>query len=201
MEGKEWTVKIENVTAEDMSKFVEKAGQAGLSVGKLLGHFVNDLVCGEHSNGSDERMYAGQWFDRCGFSYLDNSFLKYLLGWERLEEAWRLWGQIEYCKEDIAKIKTALECGYMENKGQRYTWEDITDGSGKPCYSSREEWEKIERGFLEENQEDMERCRELLGEYWTEYKEFSKSDGEFEDEMKLVVEWVLENREYLDLDL
>ena len=200
MDGKEWTVKIENVTAEDMSNFVEKAGKVGLSVGELLGHFVNDLIGGDYSNGSDERMYAAQWFDRCGFSHFsENTFLKYLLEWDYLKDVWRVWWQIDYCKEDIARTQRDIERGYMEYQGQRYTWEDVTEG-GKPSYSSREEWEAQQREYIEEYKEDMKGYKETLEGYWTEYQEFSKQGGNFDDEMKAVIEWVQKNKDYLDID-
>ena len=49
-------------------------------MGELLENFINDLIIGERSNGSDERMYAEQWFQRYWFSidYGTSSFLSYL---------------------------------------------------------------------------------------------------------------------------
>lgn len=40
-----------------------KSGKVGLSIGELFENFVADLICGTHTNGSDERMYIKQWFD------------------------------------------------------------------------------------------------------------------------------------------
>ena len=51
----------------DVKRLAEKAGAHGLSVAELLKAFIGDLVCGTYSNGSDERMYAEQWFERCWF--------------------------------------------------------------------------------------------------------------------------------------
>ena len=67
---------------EDVKRISEKAGAVGLSVAELIENFIGDLVCGTYSNGSDERMYAEQWFERCGFGmFPENTFLRYLVEW------------------------------------------------------------------------------------------------------------------------
>lgn len=65
----------------DVERLFLKAGEAGLSVSELLENFIGDLVCGTYSNGSDERDYASQWFDRCwfGMGYGEISFLQWLI--------------------------------------------------------------------------------------------------------------------------
>lgn len=55
-----------------------KAAEGGMSVSELLTSFASDLIHGEQTNGSDERMYARAWYDRCGFTYFENSFLSCL---------------------------------------------------------------------------------------------------------------------------
>lgn len=52
----------------DVKRISEKAAAHGLTVGELIENFIGDLVCGTYSNGSDERMYAEQWFERCWLS-------------------------------------------------------------------------------------------------------------------------------------
>ena len=52
----------------DVKRISEKAAAHGLTVGELIENFIGDLVCGTYSNGSDERMYAEQWFERCWFA-------------------------------------------------------------------------------------------------------------------------------------
>jgi len=64
---KERTVTL-NLSDADCDRLTRKCGESGLTIGKLLENFVGDLVDGTYSNGSDERMYAGEWFDRCWFS-------------------------------------------------------------------------------------------------------------------------------------
>lgn len=62
----------------DVKRISEKAAAHGLTVGELIENFIGDLVCGTYSNGSDERMYAEQWFERCWFGmFPDLTFLRY----------------------------------------------------------------------------------------------------------------------------
>lgn len=58
----------------DVKRISEKAAAHGLTVGELIENFIGDLVCGTYSNGSDERMYAEQWFERCWFLFLIDEF-------------------------------------------------------------------------------------------------------------------------------
>ena len=58
------TVKL---TDTDCEKLVHICGEHNLTVGQLIGNFIGDLVCGTHSNGSDERDLAEQWFKCCWF--------------------------------------------------------------------------------------------------------------------------------------
>lgn len=46
---------------EDWNHFIKKANNCGRSPSALIQEFINDLVYGKYSNGSDEEMYANQW--------------------------------------------------------------------------------------------------------------------------------------------
>lgn len=71
----------------DVKRISEKAAAHGLTVGELIENFIGDLVCGTYSNGSDERMYAEQWFERCWFGmFPDLTFLRYLIEWGGLDD-------------------------------------------------------------------------------------------------------------------
>lgn len=84
------TIKERTITLKlsdaDTQRITEKAATVGLSVSELLENFIGDLVDGTYSNGSDERMLANDWFERCGFS-LDprQTFLAFLIGWDNLK--------------------------------------------------------------------------------------------------------------------
>lgn len=77
-----------------------KSGKVGLSIGELFENFVADLICGTHTNGSDERMYIKQWFDRCYFSIMpEETFLSYLLEMQEIDSVLECWEILQELKE------------------------------------------------------------------------------------------------------
>ncbi|SHN87986.1 hypothetical protein [Desulfitobacterium chlororespirans] len=90
----------------DVLRLSEKAGIAGLTIGELLTSFIGDLVYGTYANGSDERMYANQWFDRCWFGmFPDKTFLRYLLEGDELSGILFNEQDIEQGKEWLAEME------------------------------------------------------------------------------------------------
>ena len=72
-------IKLE-LSDADCDRLARKCGEYGLTIGELIENFVGDLVDGTYSNGSDERMYAQQWFERCWFGmFPEPSLLNHLL--------------------------------------------------------------------------------------------------------------------------
>lgn len=69
-----------NLSAADCEKLLKLTGTYGLTVSELLQGFIGDLIDGRHTHGSDERMYAEQWFERCGYKFLsEETLLRHLL--------------------------------------------------------------------------------------------------------------------------
>lgn len=93
-----------NLPDTDIKKFFEKAAGVGLSPDELLGAFIGDLVDGTYTNGSDERMYIEQWFDRCMFSAnWCSSFLSYLIRSCELDYYFDLLKNVSECKDEISE--------------------------------------------------------------------------------------------------
>lgn len=145
----------------DVKRISEKAGAAGLTVAELLQNFIGDLVCGTYSNGSDERMYAEQWFDRCWFgSFSDFTFFRYLVEWGGgVDEAVALWEDMQEAKEEIARLTQHPE--------------------------------EAEPDEIAQYQEDIDYWQEQLNDYWKEYTEQKKEyqPGTLDEEMKKVLQW------------
>lgn len=186
----------------DVKRISEKAAAHGLTVGELIENFIGDLVCGTYSNGSDERMYAEQWFERCWFGmFPDLTFLRYLIEWGGLDEVIGAWENIKSTEENIQTSEEALASGVMKGRGGRtYTWKDLTNGKGTPCYSSKEEWEQGERTVISDWREEVEADKQTLSEYWNEYTEQKKEykNGTFEEEMKKVLAYWQEYQHLLE---
>ena len=87
----------------DVLRVAQIAGAHGLTIAQLIENFIGDLVGGTYSNGSDETMYAQQWFDRCWFSmFPDMTFLRYLIEWGGLEDILELWGDLQEVQRDLS---------------------------------------------------------------------------------------------------
>lgn len=133
---------------EDVKRISEKAGAHGLTVGELIENFIGDLVCGTYSNGSDERAFAEQWFERCWFGmFPDLTFLRYLIEWGGLDEVMDAWEE----KADIADWQEEIE----ENKrALAEYWKEYT-----------EQQKEYESGTFDEE------MKQVL-DYWQEYQQF-----------------------------
>jgi hypothetical protein len=55
------------LTDYDMDEFLQLAERNGTTPEEILQGFICDLVDGSHTHGSDERMYAEQYLDRCHY--------------------------------------------------------------------------------------------------------------------------------------
>ena len=125
---KERTVKL-NLSDADCKRIAEKAGEAGFTVGQLLESFIGDLVHGTYTNGSDERMYANAWFDRCWFgSFPEDTLLKRLLQNHYdidIFEFIDLLDEINELEDSIADC--AADPTAYDEDDQKYLTEDLND--------------------------------------------------------------------------
>lgn len=107
-------IEIETITVNlsdaDVKRLAEKSGEGGLTISELLENFIGDLVDGTYSNGSDERMYAEQWYQRCWFAmFSDDTFLKFLLLWGDLDDYIDLMDELESNKKEMAEMTADAE--------------------------------------------------------------------------------------------
>lgn len=112
---------------DDCERIAVKAGSVGMTVGDLLAHFIGDLVCGTFTGGSDERMYADQWFDRCLFSMLtQNTFIGWLLhtkDYSGVEDFMGHYEIMKECEEDLqAEDPTDTEEANREEIAYQQNW-------------------------------------------------------------------------------
>lgn len=95
-------MKIElNLSEETETALKLKAARGGLTASELLSAFVHDLVCGEESQGSDERMYADNWYERCYFTHVPaDDFYTWLARHYELEAALDDWSALKCMEEN-----------------------------------------------------------------------------------------------------
>ena len=146
------TVKLSDA---DCDRLARKCGEHGLTIGELIENFVGDLVGGTYSNGSDERDYADQWFERCWFGmFPEPTLLNHLLnlGYEpehyldMLENVETIKSDIEITKQNIAEPSDEWkDIVYHKYNDDRTSYECV------PCYNSVDE-------YIASEKEDLESC-------------------------------------------
>ena len=122
------TVKLSDA---DCDRLARKCGEHGLTIGELIENFVGDLVGGTYSNGSDERDYADQWFERCWFGmFPEPTLLNHLLnlGYEP-EHYLDMLENVETIKSDIEITKQNIAEPSDEYKIKKWVNENFVSGS------------------------------------------------------------------------
>jgi hypothetical protein len=157
------TVKLSDA---DCDRLARKCGEHGLTIGELIENFVGDLVGGTYSNGSDERDYADQWFERCWFGmFPEPTLLNHLLnlGYEpehyldMLENVETIKSDIEITKQNIAEPSDEWkDIVYHKYNDDRTSYECV------PCYNSVDEYIASEKEDLESYKADLEEALEEL---------------------------------------
>lgn len=150
---------------EDFRRLCKKAGEAGLKISALLENFVQDLVGGTRTNGSDERMHANDWFDRCWFGMeFNHSFLQHLVEWGGLENAIDIWDTLELYKdeenpdeeilEEIREMEEELKDMFDEYK----SWHKDATDSFEEEMANVVEWYRDVKS-IEERSKNAEMCK------------------------------------------
>ncbi len=152
------TIKERNITLKlsdaDVKRICEKAGSVSLTLSDLLENFIGDLVDGTYTNGSDERMYANEWFDRCWFGmFPEHTFLSFLIERDDVEDTLDDWEEITYFKE--------LEELDDNDKGDLAYFEEQINDKFREFLSCKRDGEK-ETSLTEEMKKVIE--------YWEQYK-------------------------------
>jgi len=152
------TVKLSD---EDCKHLLRKCGEHKLTVGELIENFISDLIDGAYSNGSDERMYANQWFERCWFGMFPNqTLLNHLLSWGYDPEDYLdIFNNIETAKKEKEYL---IENPEKANEESQYLDEDID------CW--QEELKNMRADWKPEKESNMEEELELIKK-WVEEKE------------------------------
>lgn len=152
------TVKLSDA---DCDRLARKCGEHGLTIGELIENFVGDLVGGTYSNGSDERDYADQWFERCWFGmfpepsdeWKDIVYHKYNDDRTSYECVPCYNSVDEYIaseKEDLESYKADLEEALEELKDMREDWKPEKEPNMDEEIELIKKWVKEREDFINE---------------------------------------------------
>lgn len=143
----------------DVTRLYEKAAEASITAEELLENFIGDLVDGTHTNGSDERTRAGEWFERCWFSFdCYGSFLAYLIRDGVYKSFLEMLDDAADCVEEIALL-------------------DVSD------FDSQEEYDE-ELEYFNRRKNDVDND---IKEMFDEYCEMNSDHKSYEQELNVVL--------------
>ncbi len=97
------TIKPRNITINlsdaDVERLFGKTYVNGITPSELIEGFLGDLLDGTYSNGSDERMLADEYFERCCYGMgADYTFMRWAL--DEMLQSMSGSGESEECAED-----------------------------------------------------------------------------------------------------
>jgi len=196
MKEKKITVKLSDA---DCDKLIRKCGEYGITAGELIENFIRDLVGSTYSNGSDERDYIEQWFERCYFGeFPKQTLLNHLLnsGYEPKQYLKTL-QDIESTKKDIESTEKAIKNPNEEWKQivRREYREDRISYVEIPCYNSLEEYIEQEKECLEIYKEDLKAWTEELNTLIEDWK--PEKEPNMDEEIVLIKKWVKEKEDLI----
>ena len=179
----------------DYQRLSEKAGSCNMTAEELLENFIGDLVYGTYTNGSDERMYANEWFDRCGFSYtadVDKTLIQYMcsgLSVTDIECFVANISEIESIKEDIQETEKQLANPEAEK------WQDfitVSKNGEEPTYKTLDDFIKELEDDLQCEKEALSNAEAELEETKQCYLDYSKAEAKsWENELDAFKEWYI----------
>lgn len=138
---------------DDVDALCKKAGKTELTVSQLIENFISDLIDGSRTNGSDERMYAQQWFERCWFSSLmEETFLCYLIDFDKIESATGIWDELEYYKNKGELDEYEREEVELLNEELEEMFEDYKELYRRPEDATLEEEMKLVTAWCKERE-------------------------------------------------
>lgn len=153
------------LTDEDLKDFITKCYQDGTTPAEVLEGFINDLIAGSRTRGSDERMYAGQYYERCGYGF-------FFPDEYRTFTQWLLY---EYGDYSLKEIIDSLD--------------DVKTFEEEIAYL-KEHQEECEEGELEDLETELKASKEDIERYYQEYTERTRKPDSLEEGIKGVREYL-----------
>lgn len=192
---REYSLKLSDA---DVIRIAKTAGAYDLTVSELLQNFIGDLVNGTYTNGSDERMYAQQWAERCWFSHdQDKSLVKYLCcdgGEYEFSDLWDALERIEDAQEDIRSTeKNIAEPGEKWKEIYHHKYNEDKTEAWIPAYNSVEEYIGSETEVLKSYEEDLKESLKTLEDIKHSFQSYMDEPYEWDEEVKKAEEWYKEN--------
>ncbi len=182
-----------NLTDRDVDRIRETAASVNLSVSELIENFIADLTYGLHTNGSDERMLAKEWLNRCWFGmFPERDLLKYLAEIRSIDVFLEEVENCRYYGQEFRRYRKQLDTGMVDGT----PWDECMDEVGDKRYKryeSREEFVESTEFNIEFAEERWREAENSIKEnYWEPFLEqtnLPREELNLETEIRKVMAW------------
>lgn len=189
-----------NLSDADVERLAEKALSYGLTAAELLENFIGDIVNGTYSNGSDERMYASEWAERCWFA-LDSpekNLLQFLFGEDQYlscysyEDLVNIMERIDRAKEDVCLSEKEIASPTED-------WKDLVRWDHEKqeyvqSYANVEAYIENEKDCLRSYKEELEEAEQELQDLKDTFDSYMNGkEYSWENEVKECQKWYKDN--------
>ena len=93
-----------HISRDELEALYFKASCVNVTIEQLLKDIIADLVGGTFTHGSDERMYADQWFRRC-YMFPDKTFIRYLIIRDKVDELLEDYEKLKEYQNDYVQMQ------------------------------------------------------------------------------------------------
>ena len=154
---------ILELSDKETKAFIDKCAKDGTTPAEVLEGFICDLTGAERTRGSDERMFAKQYYDRCGYGFFTGEYCNFTQ-----------WLLNEYEEQSLKEIIDSLD--------------DIKTFEEEIAYL-KEHPEECEEGELEDLEAEITESKETIEGYYQEYSQCTRKPDSLEEGIKNVHEY------------
>lgn len=160
-------VKLSNA---DVIRLYEKAFSNGITPEELIADYLGDLLDGTYTRGSDERLFASQYFDRCCYEFNPKSLIQWALYEYRAEDLKEALESLEDANGDLQLLEEEKEAGEIDPQEYESAASSLQDYKA----DAETEIQDIYKEYLQYKERAKEEPQELeegLAELRTYYEE------------------------------
>lgn len=164
----------------DCERVYNLCGRYNINVAELLENFIGDLVGGTYTNGSDERLFARNYFERIFDSSEECTLLR-----------WLLWQDYDVY-DDFLEIIDNIENGYAELEDYKKDPSVFDEEEIEFLKTDIEDWEKqiadIKADFLKKRKDaDWNQEVEKVLTWWKEKERCIQDGNKFDDTGRKII--------------
>lgn len=146
---------------DNLKDILYKLAADGTNLTEVLEGFINDLVYGKSSHGSDECSLARRYYDRCCYGLgEEDTFLRYLLKFGEIEYYLDIMSNIQAYNEWLADGEDYSEELKEAKQEQDSIYKQWAERYEKPPQSRKKAYKQVEK-WHEKYEKFMDQCERI----------------------------------------